>query len=108
MQELDEKKFMETVTQQKATCVVLFSKQTCHICQQVTPIIERLETQYADKPVQFYHVDAIKEKALLERLAVKGVPQVLFYQHGESRGKYAGIRDEEEYQAKIEEVLKES
>ena len=38
---------------------------------------------------------------------MKGVPQVLFFQHGESRGKYAGIRDEADYKNKVEEILAE-
>ena len=42
---------------------------------------------------------------MLDRLGVKGVPQVLFFQHGEFRGKLTGIRDESEYKDKVDEIL---
>ena len=107
MLDLDEKMFFEKVNQNRENCVVLVSKATCPICQQVTPLIEELEQNYAEQPVQFYHIDSVKNKSLLERLNMKGVPQVLFFQHGESRGKYAGIRDEVDYKNKVEEILAE-
>ena len=78
MLDLNEKLFFEKTTKNRETCVVLFSKATCHICQQVTPILEELERLYAEQPVSFYHVDAVTEKSLMERLSLKGVPQVLF------------------------------
>ena len=105
MLELNEKLFSEKITKNQENCVVLFSKATCHICQQVMPILEELETEYEKQPVSFCHVDAVAEKNLMERLSLKGVPQVLFFQHGESRGKYAGIREAEEYKEKIEALL---
>ena len=105
MTDLNEKTFFETVNKQKETCVILFSKATCPICQQVTPILQQLEAQYAAQSVQFYHVDAVAEKDLLERVALKGVPQVMFFQNGDLCGKYAGIREEAAYRAKIEEIL---
>ncbi len=105
MLELDEKTFYEKVNQKQENCVVLFSKSTCHICQQVAPIVETLEQECSQAPVQFYHIDAIQNKNLLDRLGVKGVPQVLFFQHGEFRGKLTGIRDESEYKDKVDEIL---
>lgn len=107
MLDLDEKTFFEKVNQNQENCVVLVSKATCPICQQVTPLITDLEQRYEAQPVQFYHIDSEKNKTLLERLKLKGVPQVLFFQHGEFRGKYAGIREESVYQTKLEEVLAE-
>ncbi len=105
MLDLNEKLFFEKTTKNRETCVVLFSKATCHICQQVTPILEELERLYAEQPVSFYHVDAVTEKSLMERLSLKGVPQVLFFRQGESRGKYAGIRETEAYKEKIDALL---
>ena len=43
----------------------------------------------------------------MERLSLKGVPQVLFFRQGESRGKYAGIRETEAYKEKIDALLQE-
>lgn len=105
MQDLNEKLFFEKTTKDQEACVILFSRATCHICQQVTPMLEELETEYAGQPVSFYHVDAVTETQLMERLSLKGVPQVLFFQHGEFRGKYAGIREADEYKEKIETLL---
>lgn len=107
MLDLNEKLFFEKTTKNRETCVVLFSKATCHICQQVTPILEELERLYAEQPVSFYHVDAVTEKSLMERLSLKGVPQVLFFRQGEYRGKYAGIRETEAYKEKIDALLQE-
>lgn len=106
MLDLNEKMFNQKVYQNKESCVVFFSKSTCHICQQVAPMIENLEQEYSGKQIHFYNVDADLEKELMERLSLKGVPQVAFFQKGDFGSKLAGIRDESDYKEKIEELLR--
>lgn len=105
MLDLNEKKFNEKVYQNQESCVVFFSKPSCPICQQVVPIMDKLEQQYSGQKIQFYNVDAIAEKSLMDRLSLKGVPQVAFFQKGDFSSKFAGIRDESDYIKKIEELL---
>ena len=68
-------------------------------------IIEEIEEEYAGKDFGFYHVDIEAEKDLFNRFSLKGVPQVLFFNEGEFLGKFAGKKEEEEYIAKIEEII---
>ena len=105
MLDLDQELIDEKLTKNHENCVILFSKKGCPICQQVTPIIEELEQEYSDSDVHFYHVDSIKEKELMSKMFLKGVPQVLFFKDGDFRGKYAGIRDEEEYRNILKDLV---
>ncbi|MBE6111806.1 MAG: thioredoxin family protein [Peptococcaceae bacterium] len=105
MQELNASTFEEIIYDDGKPCLVLFSRQSCHVCQEVHPIIEEIEEEYAGKDFGFYHVDIEAEKDLFNRFSLKGVPQVLFFNEGEFLGKYAGKKDEEVYTEKIDEIL---
>lgn len=105
MLDLDQGLFNEKISRNQESCVILFSKPGCPICQQVTPIIEEMEKEYAESDVHFYHVDSVKEKELMSRMFLKGVPQVLFFKNGDFHGKYAGIRDEDEYRNSLKDLL---
>ena len=105
MQELNASTFEEIIYDDGKPCLVLFSRQSCHVCQEVHPIIEEIEEEYAGKDFGFYHVDIEAEKDLFNRFSLKGVPQVLFFNEGEFLGKFDGKKEEEDYTNKIDEIL---
>ena len=105
MKELNGATFEEIIYDDGQPCLVVFSRQSCHVCQEVHPMIEEIEEEYAGKGFGFYHVDVEAEKELFSRFSLKGVPQVLFFNDGEFLGKFAGKKEEEEYIAKIEEII---
>ncbi|EGW39113.1 thioredoxin family protein [Desulfosporosinus sp. OT] len=85
-------------------CLVIFSRKTCHVCQEVVPVLEELQPKYEGK-FGFYYVDVEDDKALLQSFSLKGVPQILFFNEGEYQGKLAGAVDGEKVENKIADVL---
>lgn len=105
MQDLNANSFEEIIYDEGKPCLVIFSRKSCHVCQEVHPILDEIEEEYKGKDFGFYHVDVEDEKDLFNRFSLKGVPQVLFFNDGEFLGKFAGKKDEEVYTAKIDEIL---
>ena len=105
MEKLDHRAFEELVEEEEQTCLVLFSRKSCHVCQAVHPILEGLEEEYADSDFAFYQVDVEEEPGLFQRMGGKGVPQVLYFAHGEIEARLAGEHEEDEYADQIEALL---
>lgn len=104
MQKLTADLFEEIIYDDGEPCLVVFSRQSCHVCQEVKPILEEMAPEYEGK-FGFYQVDIEEEKDLFQRFSLKGVPQVLFFNDGEFLGKFAGKKEEEEYADKIAEII---
>lgn len=104
LQRLDGKSFEEIVFEEEESCLVIFSRPTCHVCESVIPALESIRTQYADK-FGFYNVDVEKDRDVFLKFSLKGVPQILFFKDGELHGKISGAADEEQITEKIAQVL---
>ena len=104
MQNLDANTFEAIIYDNGDPCLVIFSRTSCHVCQEVHPILDTIEPDYEGK-FGFYHVDVEEQKALFQRFSLKGVPQVLFFNEGEFLGKMAGKKDEQEYRDKIDSII---
>ena len=105
METLNAVEFQEKVYDEGETCLVLFSRRDCHVCQEVHPMLEDIASDYGDEGFGFYHVDVDDQKDLFQRMALKGVPQVLFFRDGEMVGRLSGKQDEEAYIEKIDGIL---
>lgn len=105
MQDLNANSFEELVYDEGKPCLVIFSRKSCHVCQEVHPILDEIEPDYAGKDFGFYHVDVEDERDLFNRFSLKGVPQVLYFKDGEFLGKIAGNKGEEAFREKIEETI---
>lgn len=104
LQQLDAGTIEEAVYDNGEPCLVIFSRKTCHVCKQVVAVLEELQPKYAGK-FGFYYVDSEENARLLQRFSLKGVPQVLYFNNGEYRGKQAGPVDEEAVEEKIASTL---
>ncbi len=104
LQQLKGSNFDEIIYDNCEPCLVIFSRKNCHVCKEVVPMLEELQPQYEGK-FAFYYVDVEEDKNLYQRFSLKGVPQILFFNDGEYRGKLAGKIEEEEVEDKIAEVL---
>lgn len=104
LQHLDSNEFDEIIYDEAEPSIVIFSRESCSVCQRVVPILEDLQEKY-DGKYRFYYIDVEEEKNLLQRFALKGVPQVLFFDEGEYKGKLAGNVEEDQIEDKIEELF---
>ena len=105
MEQLNEVEFQERVYDDGEPCLVLFSRKDCHVCQEVHPVLEGLAEEYADQDFGFYNIDVDEQRDLFQKMALKGVPQVLFFKDGELVARIAGSQDEDKYMEKIDEIL---
>jgi thioredoxin 1 len=104
LKHLDVKSFEEIIYNKGEACLVIFSRQSCHVCQEVVGVLEDLVDQYEGK-FGFYYVDVEEQKSLFQQFSLKGVPQILFFNEGEYQGKMAGSVEDEQIEEKIAEVL---
>lgn len=101
---LNANSFEEKIYDIGETCLVVFSRKSCHVCKEVVPLVEELYPKYQNK-FGFYYVDVEEDKSLYQSLSLKGVPQILFFKDGEFQGKLAGQVEEEEIEEKIGQSL---
>ncbi|MVX66452.1 thioredoxin [Clostridium chromiireducens] len=104
LQHLNSNEFDEIIYDNAEPSLVIFSRESCSVCQGVVPILEDLQSKY-DGKYNFYYVDVEEQKNLFQRFSLKGVPQVLFFNEGEYQGKLAGNVGDDEIEEKITEVF---
>lgn len=105
MEALTQETFQQKILEEKQTCLVLFVKEGCPICQELHPLIEEIEQGYTGQPFGFYYVDAIAEDALYKSMKLQGTPTVLFYYNGKQCHKFTGLREYEEIEFLIDRVM---
>ncbi|TEB10332.1 thioredoxin family protein [Pelotomaculum propionicicum] len=96
--------FEEVVYDNCETCLVAFSRKSCHVCKEVIPLVEDIAEEYVGK-FGFYSVDVEEEKDLYNRFSLRGVPSLLFFKDGEYQGKLAGQLEEEQIKDKINTLV---
>ena len=87
MKKLNSRAFEEYIENDGETCLVIFSRKSCHVCQGVHAVLEDLEGDYKGK-MPFYEVDVEEEAALFEKMMMKGVPQVVIFDYIDAIEKY--------------------
>ena len=104
MKKLNSVAFEEYVENDGETCLVIFSRKSCHVCQGVHAVLEDLEGDYKGK-MPFYEVDVEEEPALFEKMMMKGVPQVVIFDNGDPVEKLAVNHEEDDYIDAIEKYI---
>ena len=104
MKKLNSRAFEEYIENDGETCLVIFSRKSCHVCQGVHAVLEDLEGDYKGK-MPFYEVDVEEEAALFEKMMMKGVPQVVIFDNGDPVEKLAGNHEVDDYIDAIEKYI---
>lgn len=100
--------FNQKVREQKETCVVVFSKETCSVCKQLKPSVEKVADEYAAKgTVKFYTMDVKTDDglALFKSLQLMGVPQTVLFMDGEQKEALPGAMTESVIKKEIENMI---
>lgn len=103
METLNSRAFEEIVENEGKACLVIFSRKTCSVCQEVHTILEDIMQDYKDSGFGFYNVDVEEEEELFRRFHLKGVPQVMLFDGGNLKTCLSGLQDEDAY---IDEINK--
>jgi len=94
----------EVIDNNDQPCLVVISKENCHVCEEVLPKVKDLAKKLDGKAL-FYYVDVSENKDILKKYSLKGVPQMLFFKDGAFCGKLAGNVEEEDIEEKITELF---
>jgi thioredoxin 1 len=104
LRQLDATSFEEHIYDNGEPCLVIFVRKDCHVCKGVLPFLEGLQGKYEGK-FGFYCVDLEGNEGLFQRLALRGVPQILYFNGGEFKGRQAGHVEGEAIAGKIADSL---
>ncbi len=106
--EINDTNFDQEVIQSDKPVVVDFWAPWCWPCRMLAPIFEQLADQYWDK-VKFVKVNVDENPTSAIRFQVQGIPTVIFFKNGQIFWQpIVGVRQPQEYQALIEEMLREN
>lgn len=83
--------------------LVMFSRESCHVCEEVMEKLKYIEGKYENKVV-FYYVDVEADKSVLKTYFLKGVPQLLFFRNGELYSKVSGNVEEDVIEEHLDEL----
>ena len=89
--------FDTIINENQETCVVVFSKESCSVCKELAPFMEKVAKDYEnDASVNFYSINVTDPEglALFKRLKLIGVPQSVFFLNGEQKEAIPGAISE--------------
>lgn len=100
--------FEEAVNQDKETCIIVFSKESCKVCARLEPTIVKIAKDYeTSDQLNFYSMDVLDEgaKAIFKSWQLVGVPQTVFIKNGEFQEALPGALDEKILRKEINDML---
>ena len=105
MEALTMQTYKQYVLDEKQTCLIVYVKDGCPICQELQPLLEEIAEGYTSQPFHFYYVDAIAEADLYKEMRLQGTPTVQFYRDGQMINKFTGMREYEEIEFLIDRTI---
>jgi thioredoxin len=92
------------VLESKRPCIIDYYTTWCGPCKRVAPIMEQLSEEYAGK-VDFYKIDAEKERDLARIFRVGSYPTIVFCSTDGQPQPIPGARSKEEFKLLIDAIL---
>lgn len=108
LQKITGEEFSQKINENKETCIVVFSKESCSVCKQLKPAVEKIADHYvAEGTVNFYNMDVKTDDGLatFKSLQLMGVPQTVFFLNGEQTEALPGAISESILKKEIEHML---
>jgi len=78
--------------------------QWCPPCKMLSPVIEKIETDYADK-ISIAKMDLDANPVIGNKFGVDRIPTVLLIQNGEVASSFVGFRPEEEIKDWLDHLI---
>ena len=104
MMNLTKSNFDETINQQDKPVLVDFWAQWCGPCRMLTPIMESLNTEYADDAI-IAKVNVDEEMELAQKFGIMSIPNVILFHKGQVVDNSVGVRDMNFYASKLQTAI---
>ncbi len=104
LRKLTSDEFEKIVYEKADPCLVVFMRKTCHVCEEVVPVLEEMEAANKNK-CSFYAVDVEEQKKLFNSFSFKSIPQILFFKDGEYNAKLTGLVEEDAIAESISKIF---
>lgn len=101
--EITDATFEEVLSTDKLV-VVDFWAEWCGPCRMITPIIEELSDEYAEKVV-IGKVDVDNNPDITAKFGIRNIPTILFFKNGEIVDKQVGAAQKSALVEKIDKLL---
>jgi thioredoxin 1 len=101
---VNESNFHEEVIEAAQPVLVDFWAPWCGYCQKLTPVIDELADEMADK-VKVVKVNVDENRSLAQRYGVMSLPTMLLYKNGEQTEKMMGFMPKAAIIAKINPLI---
>ena len=104
--QINAEQFNQITQENKETCIVVFSKETCSVCKQLAPVAEKMAALFEGQ-VNFYSMDVKTADGLatFKSLQLMGVPQSVFFLNGEMKQSRPGALRESIFKKEINDMI---
>jgi len=102
---ITDENFEKEVFNSPKTILVDFYAAWCPPCSVLTPILEKLETEYEGK-VLFRKVNVDNSPITSQRFGVNPIPAVILFKAGKPAGEFIGLRPEPVIKEWLESLLR--
>ena len=104
--QINAEQFNQITQENKETCIVVFSKETCSVCKQLAPVAEKMAALFEGQ-VNSYSMDVKTADGLatFKSLQLMGVPQSVFFLNGEMKQSLPGALSESIFKKEINDMI---
>ena len=102
--ELTDANFAAEVEGAGGVCLVDFWAEWCAPCQMVSPLVEELAAEYADK-VKVGKVDSDANRETAGKFGITAIPSLIIFKGGEEVKRFVGVTARDDLKAALDEAL---